>query len=131
MSRYLIKTIFVGLTLALTSSPMLYAQENGGHYPEPERSSEEEYNSSEEWNVKEGGMMLPEKNDTPPSESGDAVTSGSEKTRFKAPAKKAESKPPVSDVSNTKSFKQEEDESVLSFNFLYYLIQKFKFDTVE
>lgn len=124
MSKTLIKFFFVMLFFALTTPFDLLAQESG--FPiDPERNTEEEFPVENE-TVREGGMIIMDKENTKSlGKTNTSTESSTKKETIKASNKKEEPKPAAGTV------KQDEDESVLSFNFLYYLIQKFKFNAVE
>jgi hypothetical protein len=125
MSNTLIKFSFVMLFFALTIPFDLLAQESGMPL-DPERTTEEEIPTENE-TVREGGMVILDKDDAKSTRktSVSPPESSIKRESLKPSIKKEEPK------SEATSVEQDEDESVLSFNFLYYLIQKFKFNAVE
>ena len=132
MEKLFIKTFIFVLALGLVSSAM--AQESGFPTEEAQRPSESQPQQEEEWNVREGGMLIQEREVVVPSEHNiDSSTPVLSNNRNALPLKDNSriNNPDLSEGHNNAVLKDGEDESVLSFNFLYYLIQKFKFDTVE
>lgn len=132
MEKLFIKSFIFVLALGLVSSAM--AQESGFPTEETQRPSESQSQQEEEWNVREGGMLIPEREVVVPSENNiDSSTPVLSNNRNVSPLKDNArvNNPDLSEDHNKAVLKDGEDESVLSFNFLYYLIQKFKFDTVE
>lgn len=121
-----ILTIFVLITgLSVTG----YAQESGFPAEEAERNTEQPSYPEEEWNVPEGGMINPE---VPPA----GIIEKKEDTSIPATSRQIirPAQPEYKEKIRKNQHAEEataEDESVLSFNFLYYLIQKFKFDSVD
>jgi hypothetical protein len=125
MSNSLIKIFFVMLLLTMTNPLELLAQESG--FPaSSERNSEEEYTPETELPAREGGMMLNDREDVKKSEAPSTESSVKKETVKPLLKKEDEKATPA-----VPKYKNQDDEAVLSFNFLYYLIQKFKFDAVE
>ncbi len=132
MEKLFIKSFVLVLALGFVSSAM--AQESGFPTEEVQRSSENQPQQEEEWNVREGGMLMPEREIITPAEKSTELNSPVLSNNRNASSQKGKvqnNKPGQPEKTTQATYKEGEDESVLSFNFLYYLIQKFKFDAVE
>ncbi len=132
MNKALLRVSLVIFTIALVNSAM--AQESGFSIEEQETTTETTY-QEEEYNYREGGMTLPAKTTVvkPEERKTDSTTPVKVPVKVVSPdnAQKPEVRKENATTTGHNVNSTPEDESVLSFNFLYYMIQKFKFDTVE
>lgn len=100
--------------VALLLSTRVYAQEGGG-------TEIQELNSHPELNLSEDKTLIMESSDVRTGK----VSQGRDTNATSANAKKQEQQKPSSNPTNDKT-----QEDPLSFNFLYFIIQKFKFSDI-
>ncbi len=129
MNKSLFTCAVLMLTLGLGSSAI--AQESGFPVEEGERQQDPQYPSEEIYNVREGGMMPEERSTVTPEKKTDSPAVSTPAKQPVVRTRPVVTQPDSSKPGKSPEVEGEKDDSILSFNFLYYLIQKFKFETVE
>lgn len=135
--RHNFNHILFAIGLSLTASagfPAVYAQDAG--FPvsdsyEPESSDDVSTYSPGEG---EPRNTAPKASLASPTASKDSVAlsgkSSQRTSKSSAEASKNAAKPEQDSTSNSKQEQKDEDDSVLSFNFLYYIFQKYKLQDI-
>jgi len=125
----------------MTIFQVTYAQEEGFNMPTSERDTESSAinrTTSGEYNSRAVYATEPGKKSNDKKKAENKETDGVKeeqktveaKPQTKQPQSKKTEKEPSANPDNSPKNQEESDDSVLSFNFLYYMIQKFKFSDV-